>query len=992
MRKLVIFFSVICLFFSQMANSQTVTGIVTGADDAQPIPGVNISVKGTSLGTITDFNGHYTIETSNESAVLVFSFVGYKTIEKAVGSQTKIDVILETDSKGLEEVVVVGYGVQRKSDVTGSTSSLGEDDFNPGSVVSPSEMIQGKVAGLQVTVNGGEPGAGATVRIRGASSVRANQDPLYVVDGVALDINDASPSGASGVGGINGSAAKNPLNFLNPNDIASIDILKDASATAIYGSRGANGVILITTKKGQKGEGKLAYSGYGSVSKLPKKMDLLSAADYRNWFSTNGYTINDQGATTDWQDEVFRTAYTQSHNFSYSGGTENSNYYTSLGHMDQQGIVNRTGLNKLTGRVKIKQEFLDKRLTIDGGLSVSRTKDQRVPIAETGGFEGDVLLTALKSNPTFPIYNPDGTYFQASATTRNAVAMINLTNDNTQTDRVLGDIGVTFKIIEGLSYKLNLSVDHSNATRKVTQGDELTYLTNLGTADIANIELTSRLIENYLTYDTKFGTDQSLNVLIGHSYQTFQNLGYNLSVNNFTVKDVDYLANLGYGNFNEANVGSSKDESELQSFFTRLNYSFMGKYLLTATMRVDGSTKFGENNKYGYFPSVGIAWRLTEEEFIKNIDIFSNLKLRLGWGSTGNQEIPTKISQLSLGTSPDANYYMDGTAFLPGVTFNRTPNKDIKWETTTQTNIGLDFGFFNERLIGSIDYFNKTTRDLLLYTTSIAPAPTARVWGNTDAIVVNNGIELELTGIIVKNNDFSWTSSFNFSKIKNDVKDLPVERIQTGTASGAGLSGTNVQVIKNGYPLGTFWGKKFLGYDSDGNSLYKQDSNGEDVQEDLGSALPSFAFGWQNTFTYKGFDLSFFINGVQGNKVYNNTFNASIHVPGLFGGNNVTYDVANSEEGTTNTPEFSSRFIEDGSFIRLSNLTLGYTIPANSIKWVNNLKIYVTGTNLFLITNYKGYDPEVSTAATFDGIPSLGMDFTGYPKARTFQFGINVEF
>lgn len=992
MKKLFFIFLLFCFGIVQTTVAQTVRGTVTDTDDGQSLPGVNISVKGTTNGTITNLDGEYTLEGLEEGSVLVFTFIGYKSVEKLVGSETIIDVSMEVDSKGIEEVVVVGYGVQRKSDVTGSTSSLSKEDFNAGAVVSPSELMQGRIPGLQVTMNGGEPGSGSTIRIRGASSVRANQDPLYVIDGIALDINNATPNGASAAG-INASGSKNPLNFLNPEDIESIDVLKDASATAIYGSRGANGVILITTKKGKQGAGKLNYSGYAAVSQLPKKLDLLSADEYRNWFADNGQTIDDQGASTDWQDEIFRTGITQSHNISYSGGTENSNYYSSLSYLDQEGIVNKTGIEKITGRFKIQQHFFDKRLTLDGGLSVTRTNDFRVPIAETGGFEGDVLLTAIKSNPTFPIKNANGTYYQASESTRNAVAMINLTDDKTQTDRILANLGTTLNIIDGLTYKFNYSVDHSNATRRVTQGSELSYLENNGTADISNVELSSKLIENFITFDTKFGNAHKLNLLVGHSYQTFKNLGYNLQVNNFTVQDLSYLSNLGFGDFNRANVGSSHIENELQSFFGRVNYNLFEKYLLTATIRADGSTKFGKNNKYGYFPSFGFAWRITEEEFIKSIDVISNLKLRLGWGLTGNQEIPNRISQLALGTQQDANYYIDGSTVLSGVAFRRTPNPDIQWETTTQTNIGIDYGFFNGRLSGSFDYFNKKTKDVLLLTTSIAPAPTNTVWGNVpDMVIENKGIELELTGIIIDNKDFKWTSTINFSKINNNVTDLPVDVIQTGGASGSGLTGTNVQVIRSGYPIGTFWGKKFLGFDADGNSLYKQDADGNDIREDLGTALPDFTYSWHNSFNYKNFDFSFFFNGVYGNKVYNNTFNASIHVPGLRNGNNVTKEIMNSGEGVSNTPEFSSRFIEDGSFIRLSNLTLGYRFPTMKLSWVSSIRLYATGTNLFLITDYTGYDPEVSTLAANAGVPSLGMDFTGYPSARTFQFGVNVEF
>jgi len=960
------------------------------------IPGVNVVIEGTTKGTITNYNGNYCLEFTEEDVAdtLRFSFVGFKTIEIPVNSKTKIDATLETDSKNVDQVIIIGYGVQRKSYTTGSSSSLNKDDFNKGITLSPAEMMQGRAAGVQISMNGGEPGAGSTVRIRGASSVRANQDPLFVVDGVALDITDATPSGARAAG-INASSAKNPLNFLNPDDIASINVLKDASATAIYGSRGANGVILITTKKGEKGADKLSYSVYGVVSYLPKKLDLLTANEYRDWYEENDLMdrLDDKEASTDWQDEIFQTAYTQSHNLSFSSGDDNSNFYTSISYLDQEGIVKRTGINKITGLLKIEQFFFKRRLELDGNISVARTTDKRVPITETAGFEGDVLLSALKSNPTYPIFNQDGTYFQASTSNRNAVAMINLTDDKTQTDRVLAKLGLTVKIIKGLSYKFNLSIDHSNATRKVTQGDELSYMTNNGTADIANVELTSKLIENYITYDTIIGSNHTLNILLGHSFQTFQNLSYNLQANNFTVQNVDYLSNLGFGDFNQANVGSSRVENELQSFFGRINYGFLGKYLLTATVRADGSTRFGANNKYGYFPSVGMAWRLSKEEFIQNLGIFSTLKLRCSWGLTGNQEIPNKISQLALGTAPNGNYYFDGSTLTTGTTFIRTPNPNIRWETTSQTNIGLDFGFFVGRLYGSADWFYKSTKDVLLQTISIAPAPTVTKWENIPEMkILNKGIEIELSGIVISNENFKWTSSFNFSRIKNKVVDLPVKIIQTGSASGAGLSQTRVQVIRSGYPIGTFWGKKFLGYDSNGNSVYKKDADGLDASEDLGAALPDFTYGWSNSFKYKGFDLSFFINGVHGNKVYNNTFNASLHVPGLSHGNNVTKDIMNSNEGIDNTPEYSSRFIEDGSFIRLSHATLGYSLPVTSIEWLKSCRVYVTGTNLLLITHYSGYDPEASTNANYQDVPSLGVDFTSYPRSRTFQFGVNVEF
>jgi len=372
---------------------------------------------------------------------------------------------------------------------------------------------------------------------------------------------------------------------------------------------------------------------------------------------------------------------------------------------------------------------------------------------------------------------------------------------------------------------------------------------------------------------------------------------------------------------------------------------------------------------------------------------FDNLKFRVGWGLTGNQEIPGKISQLLIGTAPNANYFFDGENLSTGTTFIRTPNPDIKWETTMQTNVGFDFGFFNGKLSGSIDYFYKETKDVLLLLTSLAPAPTTYMWMNVpDMRIKNSGIGIDLTGVIIDKKDLSWTASFNFSTIKNEVVDLPMDLIETGVASGAGLSGTRVQIVKSGYPIGTFWGKQFLGYDADGISIYKKDAEGNDVKEDLGSALPKFTMGLYNTFTYKDFDFSFFINGVFGNKVYNNTANAMFSMASFSKGNNVTEDVITSGESIDNTPEFSSRFIEDGSFVRLSTLTLGYRIPFKESSWVRSLRIYVTGSNLFLITNYSGYDPEVNTNGSYDGVPSMGMDYTGYPRARTIQFGINARF
>ncbi len=1001
MKKQVHVFSILFLIlmfstaFTVFGQNVQITGKVTDASNGQSLPGVSILVQKTTNGTTTDLNGNYSLNVKINSK-LVFSFVGYLTQTVEVGQQKTINIALRSVSTGLNQVVVIGYGVQKKSDVTGATSTIGVKDFNRGVVISPAQMMEGRISGVDVIQNSGEPGGASTVRIRGSSSIRANQDPLYVVDGVPLNNVNSTPSGDKNVAGITGSESQDPLSFLNPDDIASVTVLKDASATAIYGSRGANGVILITTKKGHKGKGQLTYSAYEGVSVVAKKLDLLSAAGFMKASAQYNFGLINKGANTNWQNEIFQTAYTESHNLSYSGGTKNGSYYTSVGYLNQQGVIRRTGLKKFTARFNATKKLFNDRLNITTNLAVSKIDDSRVPIGSTGGYEGDVLISALKANPTFPVYNPDGTYFQYSSTYRNPVAMINLTNDHTYTDHILGNLSVTYKIIDGLTFKTNFGIDHTNATRKVSENQQLSYLVNGGQVSIANIGLDNELFENYLTYDKQLNKNNHLTVLLGQSYQKFDNTNYNLSENGFRIDNIDYINNLGYGNFNLATVGSDKQENELQSFYARVNYSFKDKYLFTGTWRADGSTKFGKNNKYGYFPSVGLAWRLSQEDFIKNLGVFDNLKLRLGWGQTGNQNIPNQITQLLLGTSADANYYFDGDPTkspMTGTTFTQTPNPNIKWETTTQTNIGLDFGFFQGRLSGSFDYFFKSTKDVLLQLTALAPAPTAYMWENVPKMRIHNsGIELSLTGVIIAKKHLTWNTTFNFSTVHNEVVDLPVDMIQTGRASGSGLSGTRVQVIKSGYSIGTFWGKKFLGYAADGTSIYLKDAKGNDIKENLGSALPKFTLSFSSDLSYKNFDFSFFLHGVFGNKVYNNTANAQFSIPSLKNNNNVPNSVLNTGETALNTPEFSSRFIENGSFLRLSNASLGYRFHFKTKSWVRSLRVYVTGSNLFLITKYTGFDPEVNTNASYEGVPSLGIDYTGYPHARTVQFGVNAKF
>ncbi len=986
------------------AQEREVTGTVTDAEGI-PLPGVSIQIKGTTQGTITDFDGNYTI-TVPEDATLIYSYIGFVTQEVPVGDQTEIPIILREDIMELEEIVVMGYGVTKKSDVTGAMSSLKEDDFNKGMTVTPEQMMQGRIPGVQITSNNGEPGSGMRVEIRGANSIRSNTMPLYVIDGVPLDIQNTSPDGATAAGINTAASATNPLNFLNSSDIESIDILKDASASAIYGARGANGVVIITTKKGKEGKSSVGYSTYGSISVLPKKIEVLSAEEwvrYRLDSIPNVDTTQHLGYDTDWQDEVFRTAYSQSHNLSLTGGTSNTQYRASFGYLDQEGIIKRSDLKRYTGRINITQTALKDRLHIEGNLTASQIEESRVPIGSTTGYEGGLLTNTIQANPTMPVYTDTGTYYQPEALSkRNPIAMLYLTDDKTKTNRILGNINANLTIFKGLTYKVNFGVDNSVAVRRIDQSRQLNYLANIGgqgvggSASINNRELQSWLIEHTLQYNNTIADVHNISFLAGFSYQNFLIRGYNIYTVGYSSDEIQYSNDIDGSDITQSSPSSYALKNELQSFFGRLNYNLMEKYLLTATFRRDGSTKFGENNKYGNFPSIALAWRASQEEFIQNLNVFSNLKFRFGWGLTGNQEIGEKYSLFSLGTSTGSKGVMDGTSVIPGYVLLRTPSPDIRWESTTQTNIGLDMAFFKGRVSATIDLFQKKTTDMLFEINSKQPAPTATQMANIEGSIINKGIEIGLTGYLFDKTDFGWIMDVNFTAIQNTVQDLPVTQITTGSASGPGMTGVRVQVIRNDEPLNSFYGPKFVGFNDVGESLFKgengNDTTSSSYRQILGSPLPKFTFGINNSFRYKDFTLSFFIQGVQGNKIFNNTANVIGTIPNIFIGNNTFPSVLELNESTSNSTVFSDRFIEDGSYIRLSTLNLTYKVPLKNTTWFSALNVYLTGSNLFVITNYSGYDPDVNTDANVDRVASIGIDNTNYPKARTYTLGLNVTF
>jgi TonB-linked SusC/RagA family outer membrane protein len=962
----------------------SVSGKVTD-ESGSPLPGVNILERGTMNGTVTDADGNFQFTVNSSESVLVFSFVGTVTQQVPVGNQNEFNIQLVQDASFLSEVVVVGYGTQEKQDVTGSVATVKSEDFNRGIINSPEQLLQGKVAGVNVTSASGEPGAVQNITIRGPGSIRTNATPLYVVDGLALD--NTSTGGGT-----------NPLNFLNPQDIESIDVLKDASATAIYGARGANGVILITTKKGKAGRSAINYATSFGISKLARKIDVYDADEFRVRVaeaSDNG-TVIDLGGSTDWQDEVARTAYTQNHNLTLSGGAEKLTYYASFGLQDQEGILKGSDMQRYSGRINVNQKLLDDRIDVDLNLNAANTANNRPPI---GGLIGG----AISLNPTYQAYDANGEP-SVFADVTNPLVRLNLNDDITTTTRIIGNISPSFEIVKGLVYKLNFGIDRVSSEQDQQDWPSLQPQQD-GRLNSIYVTNSNSLIENYITYTVDRGSSD-ISLLAGHSYQQIFTRTRGWSISKFPENGIEPRYNPGMGTEvllsgdNNNKPYGSAFKNELQSFFGRINYGFNDRYLLTATVRADGSSKFGENNKYGIFPSFSAGWRISEEAFMKSLP-FTDLKLRAGWGQTGNQEIPPKITKAFFTTSVSSSTSYPLTASGPypaGTTYTRFANPDIQWEVSTQTNIGLDFGLFAGALSGSVDYFNKISNNILLQVTPPDPIqPAEQYWSNVeDMTITNKGLEIALSYQFRSTNSLSYGIGGNATFISNIVENSPFTLIPSGNAQGSGLTASPVNGYVNGEPIGTFYLLDFTGIDENGMSTYRDVPGTEDDRIAAGSALPTSMYNFFANVGFKGFDLVVSFNGMSGNKIYDNTANANFYKTKLAKSVNTTSAASEyPNESSQNSAGISTRYLKDGSFLRLNNVALAYTFSPEALgigEWVNALRLSVTGQNLFLITDYDGYDPEVNTDRTLEGVPSYGIDYLSYPKAKSIVFGLNVSF
>lgn len=995
-------------------DTRQITGTVVDAAGV-PVIGANVMVKGTTNGTITDIDGKFMLEVAKD-AILQVSYIGYTNQEIPVGNQSILKIALKEDTQALDEVVVVGYGTMKKSDLTGSISNVKSEKLLNRPVTNITQSLQGKIAGVEVFQNSGAPGGHVRMRIRGDNSIKSSNDPLYVVDGIIGVTSD----------------------LLNPNDIESIEVLKDASATAIYGARGANGVILVTTKRGVKGKPIVSYEGYVEVGTPAKKIDVLNSEEFMqvynslyinaekydpkgyaegkynnmnlpknfpNLFDSEGKPLYD----TDWQDEAYRTSVSHNHQVSVRGGTDNTTYGLFLAYKNDNGIMLNSSLKRYSGRITLDTK-VRKWLSIGGTLSINQVDENRVfTLTDTGAASRSILETL----PIIPVKYPDGTWGSnrdwPGTEDDNPVRLLEERSRLYYTTQSVGNIYLDFNILDGLTFRTNFGVELINMKNNNYTGKGLRIASSQnGIASISAQRAYYWQNENYFNYVKTIGVNR-ISAMLGLSWQQKYNEEVRAQHENF-MDDFYQWHNLGVGTVVKPS-SSSDYRWGINSYFARINYAFKEKYLITLTGRYDGSSKFGKNNKYAFFPSAALAWRVSEEKFIKKIDFISNLKLRTSIGVTGNQEIGNYAFSQNLGTS---NIVIDNN-YETGLYRNSFGNPDLKWEKTIQFDAGIDLSLWNNRVELIADYYHKTTKDLLLD----APIPyTSGLVSVTKNIgsIRNQGVEITLNTHNVKSNRFNWYTNISWSMNRNKVLKLGVnnEDIFPGPYQGG-----EITVLRVGEPIGAFWGKVRLGTWKEseaaeaakyerlpGDLKYKDLNNdGKINNEDetiIGYSSPDWVMNISNTLVYKNFDFTLDLRVVYGNDVFNRTkmtlenrsgiANSLATVLNCWSPDNQSSMIAERRPTTAYFDYMHDDYlVEDGSFLRLQNIMLGYTfddVLVSKMK-LQKLRLYFSAQNLLCITKYTGYDPE---STTYENTFAQGVDFFTYPKPRTFTFGLNVTF
>lgn len=963
----------IIFFIGTEAFSQsTISGMVKGSDGLS-LPGATVVVIGTSNFTVTDADGRFSL-LADQGATIEVSFIGYISYQFVAGNQTNINVTLVQSPTMLEEVVVVGYGTQTKKDLTGAISSVQEKDFNKGNFTSPDQLMQGRVAGVQITNTSGQPGVASTIKIRGNSVITGAGQPLFVVDGVPLSGLSARPNIGDDFGT---SPAANPLNFINPSDIASIDILKDASAAAIYGSRAAYGVVNITTKKAVAGEPKIDFSLSTGLATIQHEVDVLDANQYRDAIKYyNARPENDKGNNADGMASIVRTGKQQNYNLGISGGNTNGKYRLSIGYLDQEGILKKSEIKKYNASLSSTFKFLEsKRLGMELNLLANQYQEE-IPFMRN---EGSLVGKALTWNPTDSLWNKDGTYNTQPGD--NPVAFSELYHDHSKVTTILASIAPYYEFTDWLVFKIVGSINYATGARRNSFEQGLLTFTppSNGIASIYNNENNTSQVTTTLQFRKNILPQLNLTAIAGFEYMKFTNKGSSIQVfgtdfSGFGNFGLDYTNYIQYSNSGNRTVSSFADPiTELQSYFGRTVFDYKNKYLVTATFRADGSSKFGEDNKYGYFPSFSAAWIASEEDFF-NTEFINFFKLRMGWGQTGNQEFPAGAATALYGFSDNG-----------GISQINNPNPNLKWQADEQFNIGIDFTILKNRVSVTMDYFNKITTDLLFPNYPIQPAPNVVTWINLDGKIQNRGFEATINSSIIEDGNFSWDLGINTTFIKNSVSGL-ISPINTGTLHGPGMSKVTVQQIQNGAPMNVFHTRKYSGIDGDGFSMYEDEGI---TFYNVGNPNSTSLLGINSTFRYKKIYLTSHMYGAFGHSIYNNTLNSTLNVGNIDIGKNIAQSIYQNpvKESIANPVEPSSRFIENGDYLKMGNATLSYN-AGNLVKVFKNTRFSITGQNLFTITKYTGFDPEINIDKSVNTVPSLGIDYQAYPRARTILIGI----
>ncbi|WP_209405038.1 TonB-dependent receptor [Pseudozobellia sp. WGM2] len=1012
-KVLLLFIAQLCCF-GLHAQSTSITGKITDAESGEPLLGVNIVEKGTANGVASDFDGNYSIDVASANAVLVFTSLGYQSKEISVGNNVIVDVSLELGANQLDEFVVVGYGKKKKRNLTGSVVSVGGEDIDQTNLQDPISILQGRAAGVQVVSNSGAPGGGMSITVRGNSSLNSGNSPLYVVDGVPIE--------SSSLSSLNGTEnfGLNPLADINPNDIESIEILKDAASTAIYGSRAANGVVMITTKRGKEGKGVLNVNFTSGVSQITRKLSVLNASQYRqaiidsyrnmenpvepNWTIIDSLNPKNNG-DVDWQEELLRVAPQYKVDLSVQGGSENAKYSWSSSFSNQDGIILNSNYKRVTSRLNVDFNVSDK-LTVGQSLSYTNGTNNRINAGGSGNLS--VVRELLIRPPSYAMYLPDGSLNGYQFGKRNPVGLAEYATHLNKSNRIIGNQYAEYEFIEGLKLRSNLNLDFLSMKEDEFLPSTLDYREGYNSGAVRAITNLTWGNETYFSFDRTFGENHNFGALLGMSFQEWQYERTGLDGMFFPSDNVRTLNAAGTISNQDVNILT---EHSLLSYFGRMSYDYSGRYLLEVNLRADGSSRFGEDNRFGYFPSASVGWRFSDEKFLRDQNVLADGKLRFSAGQTGNEAIGNYTSQ---------GEFLVGTNYLgySGASPSVMPNSGLTWETTTQYNAGLDLAFFNNRVVLNADVYLKETDDLL-YNVPIPRTTGFNFITQNIGSIENKGVELLVS---TKNmvGDFTWDTSFNISKNENKVKDLPDELLTNGY-----IQNGNYHILQEGLPIGTFYGWKFEGVyarDEDNvngitngalGSVFKggdpiwNDLNGDNIidEEDrqvIGDAQPNFFGGITNNFGYKGFSLNVFFQFSYGNDIYseiNHQRNSVVRY------NNLSTDALNRWRQQGDITDFprpvrddpmqsdsrvQSRWVEDGSYLKLKNVNLRYRFPNRLIEplGLSKLDVFVTASNLITWTKYTGFDPDVNS---YSGLRA-GVDEGSYPQSRTIMTGLNFQF